>query len=144
MKTIITFITIFLATITNNISAQTISFGYDAAGNRISRTIVIQQQAAKVKAAPTEEPEVYTEILSDLLIKIYPNPTDGILKVEIENLPEGQEAILSLHNMQGKQILKQQTASGSEELNITNQPAGTYILRIVAGNNKTEWKIIKK
>jgi len=70
-------------------SQNKVNFGYDNAGNRISRTISL------LKSAPTsdseeEPPVVYSEMLSDIEIKIYPNPTDGLLKVEIRNLPEKQ------------------------------------------------------
>lgn len=32
----------------------------------------------------------------------------------------------------------------SLEINISNQPAGVYLLRITINNNSTIWKIIKK
>jgi hypothetical protein len=127
-------------------SAQSnVTYAYDAAGNRISRTIVIpaQLRAAEEEEKEEEEPTVYSEALSELLIKIYPNPTSGLIQIEIENLPANETADIALYHLSGKLITSRQTA-GSTEIDITGQPAGIYLMRIVAGKEQTEWKIIKK
>ncbi len=128
-----------------DIYSQTkVSYGYDAAGNRVSRTIVITQ----LKSAPAPEQEehttVYSEMLSGIKLDIYPNPTDGLLKVEIHNLPEGQTAGIMLYNLSGQLILTKKGIEKSAEIDISNQQAGTYLMKIVAGEYQTEWKIIKK
>jgi hypothetical protein len=118
-----------------------VTYSYDAAGNRISRTIVIGELRADV----SEEQEIttYSEILSELLIKIYPNPTTGLIRIEIQNLPVDETANITLYELSGKLIISKQT-SVSTEIDITGQPAGIYLLKIVAGKEQTKWKIIKK
>ena len=118
-----------------------VKYGYDAAGNRISRTIVLAPRSAPIEE---EQPVVHTEVFSDILLKIYPNPTTGLLKVEISNLPEGQTAEIFLYSMSGKLISSFKNISNTVSINISNQPAGIYVMNIIAGNYRTEWKIIKK
>jgi len=124
-------------------SQNTVSYGYDAAGNRISRTIVIPP----LRSAPEsqdEQPVVYSETLSDIELKIYPNPTDGLLKVEIRNLPEKQTAGVWLYNLSGKLVTSHKGITDFVNINISSQPPGIYLMKIVAGEYQTEWKIIKK
>jgi hypothetical protein len=125
-------------------SQNKVSYGYDAAGNRISRTIVMP--SAKSAPAPDkeEQPAVHSEMLSDIQLKIYPNPTEGLLKVEIRNLPEGQKANIWLYDLSGRLISSFKDVSDYASINISGQPAGVYLLKIAAGEYRTEWKIIKK
>ena len=122
---------------------DTITYRYDAAGNRISRTIVLSAKSAAVQPVE-EQTEVYTEVFADIQLKIYPNPTDGLVKVEISNLPEGQTAQIWLYAMSGQLITTYKDISDAVTININDQPAGVYVMRIVAGTFRTEWKIIKK
>jgi hypothetical protein len=124
-----------------NVQSQ-VTYGYDAAGNRISRTIIFGQlRNAQQK---DQETTVYSEQLKDLKIRIYPNPTHGLLKVEILNMKEDQFATVFLYDLFGKLILSRDKILNSIELDISNNVSGTYILQIFAGESKTEWKIIKK
>ena len=147
MKTIVqTILLVFFATVCLPLlhSQNTVSYGYDAAGNRISR--VIEMNFLKSAPAPQEEQPVavYSEMLSDIELKIYPNPTDGLLKVEIRNLPEDQTADIQIYNLSGKQISTHRGISDYTTIDISAQPQGIYLMKIVAGEYRTEWKIIKK
>jgi len=125
--------------------AQGVSYGYDASGNRISRVITIPPPLKSSKSEPTAEEKVYSEVLKDFSVNIYPNPTKGELTVEIGQLPEGKTASLRLYNLQGKLILQRTGLhDGSEHLNIGAQPAGIYLMKIATKDASTEWKIIKK
>jgi hypothetical protein len=143
MKTIKLFLFIAGIVLSHNrvFTQDKITYAYDAAGNRISRTLVIDQLRADEQIE--EEPTVYSEVLSDLYIHIYPNPTSGLIRIEIQNLPFDETANITLYQLSGKLITSKRT-SESTEIDITGQPSGIYILRIVAGDAQTEWKIIKK
>lgn len=122
-------------------SAQ-VSFGYDAAGNRISRTIVLA--GTLTKAAATDSIKPFTEMLGELQVKIYPNPTKGKLAVEITG-PAGDAAgAVAIYGTQGQLLLQRAASSSHTDLDISGQPAGTYILRINAGQKTTSWRIIKQ
>jgi lipoprotein-anchoring transpeptidase ErfK/SrfK len=118
-------------------------FSYDAAGNRISRTIVLAPRSTPV-AEEEEKQEVLTEMLADIKVKIYPNPTTGLVTVEISNLPKGETANIWLYAMAGQLIGTYKDAKNVIRVDISNRPAGVYVMKIVAGKRQTEWKIIKK
>ncbi len=122
---------------------STVSFGYDAAGNRINRVIVLNQLRSAQEEETVEE-IFYSEVLKDLEIRIYPNPTEGLLKVDIQNLPEQQTADIFLYNLSGKLLITKKGVSESTDIDLTGHPAGTYLMKIIAGEQHTEWKIIKK
>jgi subtilisin-like proprotein convertase family protein len=73
-------------------------------------------------------------------IKVYPNPTKGILNI---SLPEIQDkTTLKLNDIQGREILSKETTANSEVLDIENLQDGVYLLSIENGKNKTIKKII--
>ena len=117
-----------------------ITYYYDSAGNRVSRTISLAPRSAQIG----EEQPVYTETIADIKVKIYPNPTTGLVTVEITNLPEGESANIWLYAINGKLINTYKDAGNVIRVDLSNQPAGVYVMRIVAGERRTEWKIIKK
>ncbi|WP_367391251.1 T9SS type A sorting domain-containing protein [Lewinella sp. LCG006] len=60
--------------------------------------------------------------------KVYPNPTHGVLQVELPQ--QASRAQLNLYNLQG-QLVKQQVAnSNMETMDLSNLPAGMYLLRV--------------
>ncbi|MDR1715212.1 MAG: T9SS type A sorting domain-containing protein [Prevotella sp.] len=119
--------------------AQRIEYAYDEAGNRISRKkeIVLAKSAESPAAVLTEE-------LAERTIKIYPNPTEGNLKVEISDFDKCQSVNLNIYNMQGQVILKRKMESSVCDLNISGRPDGLYVLQINIDGENTSWKIIKK
>jgi hypothetical protein len=121
-----------------------VTYGYDAAGNRISRTIVIIRSSSDDVVEEEEEEAVYSEMLSDIELKIYPNPTTGLLKVEIYNLPKGRTANIWMYDLSGKLINSFKKVSDFVTIDISAQPEGMYLMKIAAGEYQTEWKIIKK
>ena len=126
-------------------SQNKVSYGYDKAGNRISRVIKFDQtRSATTSDEEEEQPIVYSEKLSDIELKIYPNPTEGLLTVKIYNLPENQTAHIWLYNLSGNLVTSFKDVSDEVSINLSNQPEGTYLMKIVAGEYQTEWKIIKK
>ncbi len=133
-----------------NIAAYTqqIFYTYDAAGNRISRIIVLPDvRSARANAEVAgEEPEMppYTDELGELQIKIYPNPTKGHLRVDIANLAERQTAAVQVYDLRGQMLMQVQNISQSTTLNLSEQPKGTYLLKITAGGKTATWKIIKE
>ena len=137
-----------------------IKFTYDLSGNRDSRTkeIIMSSRAGtspsmlKSTAGGTDAAEVdatefpkYEDILSGMKITIYPNPTQGILRVDITGGEISKDARIYLYNAQGMMIRQLTGISATNELDISAQPTGTYIMRIMLDkNNISAWKIIKE
>lgn len=121
-------------------SQSKLHYSYDNAGNRVKREIVV-----RTKSLPdSSDPEYYSEMLSDKDIRIYPNPTEGHLKVEIAGWDNSDQGSLQLYNAAGQLILNQRVGSSFTELDISSRGNGLYILHITLNSKETSWKIIKK
>lgn len=121
---------------------QMVSYAYDQAGNRISRKIVdMYSNPSHVKKGDATAP--IQDQLGERTIKIYPNPTKGQLSLDISGGNERDELRIILYNADGKQLQNKQVQSGSTSINMTSYPVAYYILRVQAGDRKTEFKIIK-
>lgn len=121
-------------------------FTYDSRGNRVTRALIVLKSGAiptdTLQAKKIEKP------LDDLVglqkTRIYPNPTKGLLRIDMPALTE-QEAIISLHDSNGRLIIQQPAVELNNELNLSTYPSGIYIMSIQIGrNDRKEWKIIKE
>lgn len=102
-KIILVFCAFIIGIIANNeILAQNINFAYDASGNRILREIIIPAAPPKnnttldssdfsdtlmetnIDSIEKTSQEIYFEYFENTTVKLFPNPTDGILKIEME------------------------------------------------------------
>ena len=132
-------------------SQDKVEYTYDAAGNRLSRTIILESQLRSAAIAGQEPEEetapqerVYSDKIDQSNIRIYPNPTKGILKIEITRTTEGNPIHIQLYDISGRMLLNEPDAAPFTDLNISEQPAGTYLLKIFSDNRTTQWKIIKQ
>ncbi len=72
---------------------------------------------------------------------IYPNPTKGLLNINLNTLLEG-ETVYTIYDIQGRKIMHKSSNNTSETLSIENFTDGVYMLSIENGNNKTTKKIV--
>ena len=120
-----------------------IKYEYDDAGNRIRRFEEIPMHA-KMKNADEQTTDIFEEELPEMKISITPNPTKGILQVEITNAETLQGVEILLYNPQGTLIKRLGNLAEQTTLDISSQPDGIYIMQIVQNNKKiSTWKIIK-
>ena len=120
-------------------------FSYDDSGNREQRIYIgtALKSASFENSTAFNEEKPITEDLGFGEIKIYPNPTKGNLIVEIPDFEADKISIL-VFNLQGKEILNKIGSPNSRnQVNLYNLPSGMYVLKIVAGQESSEWKIIK-
>ena len=75
-------------------------------------------------------------------VKIYPNPSNGKFIVSMDNTDGKAE--MDIYNILGKRIFSSVLSSDTTEVNISNQPAGIYLYRVITekGNLITSGKII--
>jgi hypothetical protein len=129
----------------------TYKFTYDLSGNLTDRNIVLSSSALKsVKADSTSydkssSPQVFEEnVNSTQKVVIYPNPTRGQLKVEIEGFTETTRASVYLYSLSGELLISKSPASGSSSLDLSVFSLGTYILKVKIDDKISEWKVIKQ
>lgn len=123
---------------------NTISYTYDQAGNRISRiTIPIGQNKAK-RNTETTDSVVVKDVLGKLEVKIFPNPTKGALGVDLTGINPDIITRISVYGGQGAQLYNAVAIEGLNPLDFSKYPEGWYILRIEAGTERKEYKIIKQ
>lgn len=77
---------------------------------------------------------------SDLKLKIYPNPTND--KFFIESL-EHNEMNVSIYNMMGEMLSKQQVISGNA-ISLKDVPNGIYFIQVTSGSKQFVQKIVKE
>jgi hypothetical protein len=124
------------------INAQTISYDYDASGNRVSR-ILMQLKSASTATEKDKEP-IETG-WGERKVTIYPNPTRGNLKIRIEGGEDEASYRYTLFSA-GGQVLKQgyiQTM-GDHPFPMDQYAPGIYILVLQDKNDKLTFKIMKE
>jgi len=71
-------------------------------------------------------------------ISIYPNPTNNLIKIEIENHNVGFEA--ELYDFTGKLL----ETTNSTSLSLADYPTGIYLLKVAYGDRVEQVKVIKE
>lgn len=132
----------FLLLMPQGSRAQKLSYAYDNAGNRVSRTIVFnRQQAAKTQKKDSVS---FNEILANKEIKLYPNPVQTDLTVTINGFDKDVAGEYFLFDNQGRMLLHSKMNAESFQLEMSSYATGNYIMRIVINGESTTWKILKK
>jgi len=158
-KFFIIFIFILLC---GSLKAQ-INFSYDAAGNCILKykTVVIQS-APQISTNNDEEneetdsaavdnseninllPAAVEDIVGDIEIIIYPNPTKGVLIVKLLNIKTQTPVHYTLMHTNGKHIVSGKSADNPFTLDLSGFSTGVYLLRLTIDEKSEIYKIIKQ
>lgn len=141
LTSICVLLALFLFPFVNN-AQTTIEYGYNDSGDRISRTIINLKSASFTNGSNESTQEPLVEQIGLQEAKIYPNPTKGLLRVELPSL-QNQNGIIRVFDSNGKLIIEK-TASISNQVELFNHPSGFYFMQIIIGGEKKEWKIIKE
>ena len=151
MKNNLSLLTVFFFLSSTMISFAQTSFQYDANGNRIARIINLGKKDVLADAAindslqgETELPKPMQETIGEATVNIYPNPTQGLLILEsqgfaIDKLPEYE-----VYTLSGSLLMRVEATENRQQIDLSNEPAGIYLLRIKSGSLQREWKIIKQ
>lgn len=127
------------------ITAQTVHYGYDASGNRISRTIILtSSQAPKAEMNDSAEQSPVLDAVGDVQLAIYPNPTKGMLAVEVQNAADVIDGEIIVYSIQGKFIRKVKMTSTTTNVDLGTCPTGSYLMKITVNNQTNTWTIIKQ
>ena len=129
-------------TVAQQLSAQTIQYTYDAAGNRTQRKIVLGNNP---DPSPNKKGFIQKDSLGKIGVTIAPNPTAGLLKITMDNYIDGvPAATIMVYDLSGKLIIQKQGITGSAEIDLSPYPAGAYLLKLSAGENTSIWNLVKE
>jgi hypothetical protein len=118
-------------------------FGYDTAGNRTSRTISLKSATIQDGLASSQLVPPIEDKIGLATTRIYPNPTKGILYLEIAT-ENNEQANLTVHDLNGKLIVQNEAILNNCDIDLSGSPSGIYILRVFIGAESKEWKVIKE
>ena len=124
------------------VTGQAITYAYDNNGNRIDRNIVTLKSGHVSPADTTKE--FQEEILGEMSLKIYPNPTQGEVTIDVTGIQNDAILEYRLFNPSGVLLEHKKEVSGYFSIDLLNYPSGIYILRLLIADKKSEWKIIKQ
>lgn len=75
-------------------------------------------------------------------LNVYPNPGNGKFNLELSDLPQGG-AEIEVYNATGKLMMKNK-AGNFNNMDLSDQPNGIYIIRIVCEDQSVTQRIIKQ
>ena len=142
----ITFITLLAIFCFEFAQAQTIHFEYDDAGNCIVKykTVTMQNIKSNMPDTTLVNPDSLDDIVGGIQVQISPNPTKGILQVEIQTALPDLIVSYALMDMQGVLLQRENSTNHVIPVDMSRFPTGTYLLMLTV-NGKTEtYKIIRE
>jgi len=120
---------------------NTIIFSYDLNGNRVLRQIVIDSDE-KANNEMTSVPAAYT--FETISLTLFPNPTKGKFYISINGLNTATALRATITTNTGAIVCDKPICSPSEDFDLTQQPAGIYLLCLTSSCKSHTWKIIKE
>lgn len=123
---------------------QKLSYAYDAAGNRTSRTVVLPTRSADAAATNPADSVFFRETLAGNPVKIYPNPVQSTLTVSIDRYEPSFGGELTLFSISGTMLYRTRIAGETSSIDMSRYLPGTYLLHILLKGEKSVWKVIKQ
>ncbi|GHT17582.1 hypothetical protein FACS189429_1960 [Bacteroidia bacterium] len=154
-------ITFFVFCFFQTAKSQTVHFKYDAAGNCIEKykTVTMPAPRAQSYTGNTQETDsvadeenasadniiaVVEDIVGETVIRIYPNPTRGILQIEMQNKAPELPVTYTLTAVNGKYLTGGQSTDNPLLLDLSGFQSGVYLLRLTIDGKSETYKIIKQ
>jgi hypothetical protein len=142
------------------------NYTYDANGNRITASVIYLTTSLKSAEIPINQVIKDSTILADsvniprqgwdnprvepingLDIKLYPNPTHGLLLIEVSGAGETQALDpgnkIDVYDMNGQLVLHISPLSTYNTVNFLAKSNGNYLLKVTIMGQVKNYKIIK-
>ena len=142
MKQLLIISTILLATQLTQAQSY-VTYTYDNAGNRITRQTVVIKNTEKNNYKENEISGV-NDNFGKGNITVYPNPVKDILSIQFTDINTENEIILQLYDISGKLLKTKKTRNYNTKMDLSKNTAGVYILKIVSGNSRAEFTVVKE
>jgi hypothetical protein len=86
--------------------------------------------------------DVRTNTLVDVGLLIYPNPTNRLLNISFNSIPQNTK--IELYNSIGALVLSETTANKNNTINVSELSSGIYFLKVLEGNKVVAVKKVVK
>jgi hypothetical protein len=166
-KIVLSILVMLYVNIVMNAQAFTANYTYDDNGNRITATVIYLQTSIKQVQVQSEQVTMDSIIMADSVnipqqgwqkptieplpgfeIKVYPNPTYGILMIEISGINDdalsNKDNVITIWDIQGRQINGSAKIKNINVVDLSQQVNGDYIVIMVINGQTKEYKIIKQ
>jgi len=81
-------------------------------------------------------------LVPQISMTVYPNPTDQIFNIKLSDYLEN--GTYGIYNLQGQKVINGFVESNNTQLDISNLPAGVYVVAVTDGKQVLKQKFIKK
>lgn len=127
------------------------SIAFPIASPTITTTYVLQKTQCSIINYDTVKITVnnncpvigINELVNTYHFKLYPNPSNEIINVEMD-IRDYQNANILIFNIIGELVKSDKIISGKTNINISNLKSGTYLYKVIVNDNiiKTDKLII--
>jgi hypothetical protein len=134
----------------SNPPTPTVHYSYDANGNRIQRWVTIDKIVKADTADSLHQDTAFKNKVNGAdnkqgqRISLYPNPTQGLLDLQITGMKEGETAEYVFVSLTGQELLRKKTGSPQTRIDISNFAPGTYVVNVTLGGRVERWKVVKQ
>jgi hypothetical protein len=97
--------------------------------------------AAEVSEISTVNTIATQERPNTLKISVYPNPTEGMLTIELKDIPGNWR--LTAYDQMGKTLMTHASGNQTETIDFSGFPPGVYMVQIATSEGSYTTRIIK-
>lgn len=120
-----------------------IEISYDDAGNRIMRKVMPVSMMAS-GGDNHNDSTYYIDRMESIQMKVYPNPTQGIVHIELQSTTDITDNGIRVFDSKGRIICEKSGDGNTMEIDLKHYPSGYYIVDLYANKERTTWKIVKE
>ncbi|MEM6766870.1 MAG: Ig-like domain-containing protein [Bacteroidota bacterium] len=106
--------------------------------NAYFRNITLHEGECGASVVSTEQ-----ELTEAPEVRIFPNPLEEVLFINIEGLPSQTKPQIEVMNVNGQVFINQRLAFSSNRLDISQLTAGVYIVSVKAGDSHIYQRLVK-
>ena len=133
-----------LLTITTSMAINTDNETIDAEIAALGSSMLKSGTAGGGGASGTfDEIPINDDVLTEMSVNAYPNPTQGILYVDIAGVDLQGGLVIEIFATSGLLVGKWTGTSSNYTIDISDKPAGIYILRVTSGKDVKTSRIVK-
>lgn len=129
------------------LQAQEVKYTYDASGNRTKRKLYVSGPSPLRLANNDSIAKHAAEGMQTAMqegISVFPNPTDDVVNVTINNFKTDEKVVAQLMDNNGKILKTQIMQSSSVQFAVAELQSGIYYINVIKGKEKLYYKVVKQ